>query len=189
MGKFKGGEIPELLDKAFKRSFKILAMFLLGFDFGIIDFSYKGSVFSTKPTANGTPINFGFFGTYGFKESPLLLGFEVKLHSGSLNTKWDYYGLYASQNLIFQAIFSPQIVSLTFNGNNGSSNGSNLGFGIGGNMLFPVSKQFYIGFGMDFDYITITSITTTYSENTNLNVIPKENKIVSLSLKFLGRII
>ncbi|MDT7880373.1 MAG: hypothetical protein RQ990_05925 [Candidatus Hydrothermia bacterium] len=188
-------------------------MFLLGFDFGIssyniskIDFSYKGSVFSTKPTANGTPISFGFFGTYGFKESPLLLGFEVKLHSGSLNTKWDYYGftfknttnfnitqikfligLYASQNFIFQAIFSPQIVSLTFNGDNGSSNGSNLGFGIGGNMLFPVSKQFYIGFGMDFDYIT--SITTTYSENTNLNVIPKENKIVSLSLKFLGRII
>jgi hypothetical protein len=133
-------------------------MFLLGFDF-----SYKGSVFSTKPTANGTPISFGFFGTYGFKESPLLLGFEVKLHSGSLNTKWDYYGftfknttnfnitqikfligLYASQNFIFQAIFSPQIVSLTFNGDNGSS---------------------------------------------NLNVIPKENKIVSLSLKFLGRII
>ena len=114
-------------------------MFLLGFDF-----SYKGSVFSTKPTANGTPISFGFFGTYGFKESPLLLGFEVKLHSGSLNTKWDYYGLYASQNFIFQAIFSPQIVSLTFDGDNGSS---------------------------------------------NLNVIPKENKIVSLSLKFLGRII
>jgi hypothetical protein len=140
-------------------------MFLLGFDFGIssyniskIDFSYKGSVFSTKPTANGTPISFGFFGTYGFKESPLLLGFGVKLHSGSLNTKWDYYGF-------------------TY----GSSNGSNL------NMLFPVSKQFYIRFGMDFDYIT--SITTTYSENTNLNVIPKENKIVSLSLKFLGRII
>jgi hypothetical protein len=99
-------------------------MFLLGFYFGIssyniskIDFSYKGSVFSTKPTA----------------KSPLLLGFEVKLHSGSLNTKWDYYGF-------------------TY----GSSNGSNL------NMLFPVS---------------------------NLNVIPKENKIVSLSLKFLGRII
>ena len=108
----------------------------------LIDFSYKGSVFSTKPTA---------------------IGFEVKLHSGSLNTKWDYYdfkfknttnfnitqikfliGLYASQNFIFQAIFSPQIVSLTFNGDNGSS---------------------------------------------NLNVIPKENKIVSLSLKFLGRII
>ena len=107
--------ISELLDKAFKRSFKILVMFL-------IDFSYKGSVFSTKPTA---------------------IGFEVKLHSGSLNTKWDYYGF-------------------TY----GSSNGSNL------NMLFPVSK-----------------ITTTYSENTNLNVIPKENKIVSLSLKFLGRII
>ena len=84
-------------------------MFLLGFDF-----SYKGSVFSTKPTANGTPISFGFL------------------------------GLYASQNSIFQAIFSPQIVSLTFNGDNGSS---------------------------------------------NLNVIPKENKIVSLSLKFLGRII
>jgi len=113
--------VSELLDKAFKRSFKILAMFLLGFDFGIssyniskIDFSYKGSVFSTKPTANGTPISFGFL------------------------------GLYASQNFIFQAIFSPQIVSLTFNGDNGSS---------------------------------------------NLNVIPKENKIVSLSLKFLGRII
>ena len=98
-------------------------MFLLGFDFEIIDFSYKESVFSTKPTAKG---------------------FEVKLHSGSLNTKWDYYGLYASQNFIFQAIFSPQIVSLTFNEDNGSS---------------------------------------------NLNVIPKENKIVSLSLKFLGRII
>jgi hypothetical protein len=114
-------------------------MFLLGFDF-----PYKGSVFSTKPTANGTPISFGF-------------------------------------SITNQAIFSPQIVSLTFNGDNGSSNGSNL------NMLFPVSKQFYIGFGMDFDYIT--SITTTYSENTNLNVIPKENKIVSLSLKFLGRII
>ena len=81
----------------------------------LIDFSYKGSVFSTKPTAKG---------------------FEVKLHSGSLNTKWDYYGF-------------------TY----GSSNGSN------SNMLFPVSKQFYIGFGMDFDYIT--SITTTYSENTN----------------------
>ncbi|MFZ8845715.1 MAG: hypothetical protein ACO2O6_00760 [Candidatus Hydrothermia bacterium] len=92
-------------------------MFLLGFDS-----SYKRSVSSTKPTA---------------------IGFEVKLHSGSLNTKWDYYGF-------------------TY----GSSNGSNL------NMLFPVSK-----------------ITTTYSENTNLNVIPKENKIVSLSLKFLGRII
>jgi hypothetical protein len=89
-------------------------MFLLGFDFGIssyniskIDFSYKGSVFSTKPTANGTPISFGFSSTN-------------------------------------QAIFSPQIVSLTLNGDNGSS---------------------------------------------NLNVIPKENKIVSLSLKFLGRII
>ena len=77
-------------------------MFLLGFDF-----SYKGSVFSTKPTANGTPISFGFSSTN-------------------------------------QTIFSPQIVSLTFNGDN---------------------------------------------RNSNLNVIPKENKIVSLSLKFLGRII
>jgi hypothetical protein len=137
--------ISELLDKAFKRSFKILAMFLLGFDF-----SYKGSVFSTKPTANGTPISFGFSSTnFNITQIKFLIG------------------LYASQNFIFQTIFSPQIVSLTFNGDNGSSNGSNLGFGIGGNMLFPVSKQFYIGFGMDFDYITITSITTTYSENTN----------------------
>ena len=199
--------------ESLKDSFKIFTMFLVGFDFGIssyniskIDFSYKGFVFSTKPTANGTPVSFGFSGTYGFKESPLLLGFEVKLYSGSLNTKWNYYGftfenttnfnitqikflvgLYSFQNFVFQAIFSPQIVSLTLNGDNGSSNGSNLGFGIGGNMLFPVSKQFFIGFGMDFDYIK--SITTTYSKDTNLNVIPKENKIVSLSLKFLGRII
>jgi hypothetical protein len=187
-------------------------MIFLGFDFGVssfsfskLDFYYKGSLFTSHPSANGVPFNFGFSGMYSFKQNPLFMGININVFSGNMNITWDYYGfsfqnstnfnitqvkfligLYSIENFIFDIGFSPQVVSLKFNGDNGSSSGSSIGIGFQGDLLFPISKQFYIGFGGHFDYIS--SITTNYSENTNLSIIPRENKIFGLDFKVLGRV-
>ncbi len=184
-------------------------MFILNFgmnfssySFSSIDFRYKSFQVSEKPSSNATLLGFGFCGTYNFKESPLFLGLDLNFNSGNLNTRWDVYGfeyenttninitkvkfligLYAVlQSYIFQAGFSPQIWSLKLTGDNGYSNGSSFGFGFFGDIIFPIVRQIFISMGAFYD--NVPSITTTFSENHNLKVIPNTNQIIGFRLNF-----
>jgi len=183
-------------------------MFVLGlgfefsnYNFSSLDFRYKNFK-STRPSSSSLILGFGFYGTYNFKQSPLFIGLDFSFNSGNLNTSWDVYGfkfettrniditkykfiigLYSSlKNYIFQFGFTPQIWSLKFNGDNGYSNGSNIGFGFLANFLFLISKQIYLGFGGFYDYIP--SITTTYSQDNNLKVIPNQNQNFGFKMNF-----
>mgnify|MGYP005861723383 CR=1 FL=1 len=182
-------------------------MFILGLNFNALNYGFSSIDFKhylfktqTKPYSSAMLFGFGFSGTYNFKQSPLFLGFDLNFNNGSLNTKWDIYGFQfentnnvnilkfkfpigfysASKNYIVQFGFTPQVWSIKFSGDNGYSSGSNIGFGFLGNLLFSISAQTFLGIGMFYDYVP--SITTTFSEDNNLKVIPNNNQSFGFSL-------
>ncbi len=179
-----------------------LGINFLSYNISSIDFRYRDFLVSKKPSSDAMLLGFGFYGTYSFKESPLFLGLDLNFNSGNLNTSWDVYGfeyenttnvsitkvkfligLYTvSKSYIFQAGFAPQIWSLELTGDNGYSNGSNLGFGFFGDILFPITSQIFISIGAFYD--NVPSITTTFSENNNLKVTPNTNQTIGFRLNF-----
>jgi len=163
------------------------------YDFSSLDFEYYNSKYSANVSSINAILGFGFYGTYNFKQSPLFIGWDLSFNSGNSNISWDVYGfkfettrkiditkykfiigLYnSSEKRISQAGFALQRWSLKFNGDNGYSNGSSIGFGLVANNLYSISNQTYLGFSGFYDYVS--SITTIYSQDNNLKVISKSN--------------